>query len=246
MSEQARCWALIPAAGVGRRFGGEVPKQYLELAGRRVVDHVLDLFLDHPAIAGCVVALDPADAWWPDGPFADDPRVRRVDGGRERCNSVCNGLDGLVAAGDAGADDWVLVHDAARPCLRRRDLDALLAVLDHEPVGALLGIPVHDTVKRVAWRSGSRPTAVPEIVETVPREALWRAYTPQAFRLGLLHRALTRALAEGQMVTDDASAVELLGLRPRFIEGHADNIKITQPEDLPLADFFLRQQGRVD
>ena len=223
-----------------------MPKQYLELAGRRVIDHVLGLFLDHPAIAGCVVALDVADAWWPEGPFADDPRVRRVDGGRERCHSVCNGLDGLVAAGDAGTDDWVLVHDAARPCLRRSDLDALLAALSDEPVGALLGVPVHDTVKRVAGAGDDGPGVGPEIVETVPRDALWRAYTPQAFRLGLLHRALSQALEQGQLVTDDASAVELLGLRPRMVEGHADNLKITRPGDLPLAEFFLRQQGRID
>ncbi len=242
-----RYWAMIPAAGVGRRFGARLPKQYLPLAGRRVIDHVLGLFLEHPAIAGCVVALDPADAWWSEGPFADDPRVRRVDGGKERCHSVCNGLDGLVADAAAGAEDWVLVHDAARPCLRRADLDALLAALADEPVGALLGIPVHDTVKRVVGQGGDdRPGIGPEIVATVPREALWRAYTPQAFRLGLLHRALTQALSNGQLVTDDASAVELSGLRPRMVEGHADNIKITRPEDLPLAEFFLHQQGRID
>ena len=246
MTDSARCWAMIPAAGVGRRFGGRVPKQYLELAGRRVIDHVLGLLLDHPTIAGCVVALDAADAWWPEGPFAGDPRVLRVVGGKERCHSVCNGLDGLVDTGEAGTEDWVLVHDAARPCLRRSDLDALLAARDDEPVGALLGIPVHDTVKRVAAEGGDGSGVGHEIVETVPREALWRAYTPQAFRLGLLHRALTRALGQGQLVTDDASAVELLGLRPRMVEGHADNIKITRPEDLPLAEFFLRQQGRID
>lgn len=228
------CWALIPAAGVGRRFGSALPKQYLELAGQRVIDHVLELLLAHPAISGCVVALDDADGYWPEGPFADHPRVQRVSGGSERCYSVRNAISAL--AGRAGDDDWVLVHDAARPCLRRSDLDALLHALTDEPVGALLAVPVHDTVKQAG--EGGR------IVRTVARTGLWRAYTPQAFRLGLLRHALDSALARDLVVTDDASAVELLGLAPRLIEGHADNIKITRPQDLALARFFLQQQGR--
>ena len=232
MSAAARHWALIPAAGVGRRFGAEVPKQYLELAGRPVIDHAIDVLVSHPGIAGCVVALGTEDGWWADtSRYAAHPRVLRAAGGAERCHSVRNGLDTL--AGRAGDDDWVLVHDAARPCLRRSDLDALLAALTDEPVGALLAVPIADTVKRA---EADRVTA------TVPRSQLWRAYTPQAFRLGLLREALDRAEAAGQVVTDDASAVELLGLRPRLVEGHTDNIKITRPEDLPLAAFFLARQ----
>jgi len=235
MSRAVRHWVLIPAAGVGRRFGGEVPKQYLELAGQTVLDHVLGLFLAHPAISGCVVALGADDGYWSDSRYAGHPRVRRAAGGRERCHSVANGLESL--AGQADADDWVLVHDAARPCLRAEDLDALLAALRDEPVGALLAVPVHDTVKQTA--DGERVDA------TLPRQSLWRAYTPQVFRLGLLRRALAEAEAKDRLVTDDASAVELLGLRPRLIEGHSDNIKITRPQDLPLAQFVLQQQGRL-
>jgi 2-C-methyl-D-erythritol 4-phosphate cytidylyltransferase len=225
---------LIPAAGVGRRFGAAVPKQYLDLAGQLVIDHALGLFLGHPAIAGVCVVLGPDDGYWPDSRYATHPRVRRADGGAERCHSVANGLAAL--ASDAADDDWVLVHDAARPCLHPADLDALLDALVGEPVGALLAVPVHDTVKHS--EDGSHVDA------TVPRAALWRAFTPQAFRLGLLRRALAEAEAGGRLVTDDASAVELLGLKPRLVEGRPDNLKITRPEDLALAHFHLQQQDR--
>ncbi len=236
-----RHWVLIPAAGVGRRFGAAVPKQYLSLAGRPVIDHAIAAFIDHPAIAGCVVVLGESDGWWADtSGYANHPRVHRAPGGAERCHSVRNGLD--LLAGLADEQDWVLVHDAARPCLRRTDLDLLLDTLQREPVGALLAVPIADTVKR---GSGGRIDA------TVPRADLWRAYTPQAFQLGLLRRALDHADASDLVVTDDASAVELLGERPVLVEGHADNIKITRPEDLPLAEFHLAQQqnagsGTVD
>jgi 2-C-methyl-D-erythritol 4-phosphate cytidylyltransferase len=230
-----RHWVLIPAAGVGRRFGGPVPKQYLKLAGRMVIDHSLGLFLDHAAIDGCVVALGADDGYWPDSAFAADLRVRRVTGGRERCHSVANAVERIAA--DAADDDWVLVHDAARPCLHPDDLDKLIDGLRDEPVGALLAVPVHDTVKQS--RDGFHVDA------TVPRASLWRAFTPQAFRISLLRQALAQAERNGQVVTDDASAVELLGLKPRLIEGRADNIKITRPEDLFLARFHLRQQGRL-
>ncbi|MGB5835389.1 MAG: 2-C-methyl-D-erythritol 4-phosphate cytidylyltransferase [Thiohalocapsa sp.] len=230
-----RHWVLIPAAGVGKRFGGTVPKQYMELAGRMVIDHALGLFVDHPAVSGCVVVLGSEDEYWPDSRFAKHPRVRWAPGGRERCHSVGNGLDALAA--DADPEDWVLVHDAARPCLHSDDLDALIAGLRDEPVGALLALPVHDTVKQ---SSDGR-----QVDGTLPRSSLWRAFTPQAFGLGLLRRALAQAEVEGQLVTDDASAIELLGLKPRLIEGRSDNIKITRPEDLALARFFLQQQGRL-
>ncbi len=230
----ARYWAVIPAAGVGRRMGASVPKQYLELAGCPVIEWALGLFLDHPQISGVSVALDPEDRFWPRTAFADHPRVRRVDGGSERCHSVLNALDLLVR--EAEATDWVLVHDAARPCLRRDDLDRLLSALPDHPVGGLLGVPVRDTMKQVTEGSA--------VCRTVSRDALWHAFTPQMFRLGLLHRALLAVLEQDRLVTDDAGAVELLGLEPVLVEGHADNIKITRPEDLPLADFYLRQQGR--
>jgi len=225
----------VPAAGIGRRVGASVPKQYLKLAGRAVIDHVLHLFLDHPRIAGVAVALDSADPYWPTTALASHADIRRAHGGAERCHSVLNALD--VLARDAREDDWVLVHDAARPCLRVADLDRLLDTLRDHPVGGLLGVPVRDTMK--AAGEGDR------VVRTVPREGLWHAFTPQMFRLGLLRQALRQALDAGRLVTDDASAVELMGLAPLLVEGHADNIKITRPEDLPLAHFYLEQQGRA-
>jgi 2-C-methyl-D-erythritol 4-phosphate cytidylyltransferase len=229
-----RHWALIPAAGVGKRFGAAVPKQYLELAGRPVIDHAIGAFVGHPAIAGCVVVLGTDDGWWDEtSRYAGNARVLRAPGGAERCHSVQNGLDAL--GGQAADDDWVLVHDAARPCLRRRDLDRLLAALADEPVGALLAVPIADTVKQA--QAG-------RVAATLPRSALWRAYTPQAFRLGLLRAALAHAEQQDLIVTDDASAVELLGHRPALIEGSTDNIKITRPEDLPLAAFFLARQAQ--
>jgi 2-C-methyl-D-erythritol 4-phosphate cytidylyltransferase len=212
-----------------------VPKQYLDLAGRPVIDYSLGLFLDHPLIAGVVVALDPTDDYWLRTAFANHPRVRRVDGGDERCHSVLNSLDRL--AREAAKTDWVLVHDAARPCLRGDDVDLLIAALLDHPAGGLLGVPVRDTMKQ-AGAGGA-------ICRTVPRDDLWHAFTPQMFPLGLLRRALRAALDQERLVTDDASAVELTGLSPLLVEGHADNIKITRPEDLPLARFYLEQQGRL-
>jgi 2-C-methyl-D-erythritol 4-phosphate cytidylyltransferase len=227
MSE--RYWAVVPAAGIGRRMGGEVPKQYLELLGRRVIDHTLQRLLDHALIDVAYVALSPDDGYWEACAYATDPRVVRVAGGEERCHSVLNLLHALQVVADA--DDWVLVHDAARPCLSKDDLDHLIETLADHPVGGLLGIPVQDTLKRVSVQG--------EVAETVPRGDLWRAYTPQMFRLGLLTSALEAALQKGELVTDDASAMELAGHRPQMVEGHAGNLKITRPADLALAAFYL-------
>lgn len=227
MSE--RLWAVVPAAGVGRRMGGEVPKQYLELQGRRVIEHTLQRLLDHPLIEGVYVALSPDDGYWQSCAFATDTRVSRVAGGEERCHSVLNALHELQTT--AEPNDWVLVHDAARPCLSAGDLDRLIKTLRDHPVGGVLGVPVQDTLKRVS--------AEGEVAETVPRRDLWQAYTPQMFRLGLLTDALEQALKKGELVTDDASALELAGYRPIMVEGHAGNIKITRQADLALASFYL-------
>ncbi len=226
------CWAVVPAAGIGLRMGGDTPKQYLELQGRRVIDHTLQRLLDHPRIEGIYVVLSPADDLWDQGDYAGDPRVVRVAGGEERCHSVLNALRQLEKK--AGPEDWVLVHDAVRPCLTTGDLDRLIETLDNHPAGGLLGVPAQDTLKRVSSRG--------EVRETVPRSDLWQAYTPQMFRLGLLAQALEQALRQGVLVTDDASAMELAGYRLQMVEGHAGNLKITRPSDLPLAAFYLTHQ----
>ena len=173
-------WAVIPAAGVGARMAADRPKQYLQLGGRTILEHSLGCFLDHPALKGLVVSLADDDPYWPTLACATDPRIQRADGGSERSGSVLNALLHLNALG-ASDDDWVLVHDAARPNLSRDDLDKLLAELADDPVGGLLAVPARDTLKRVDKHG--------RVVETVDRSLIWQAYTPQMFRLGALHRA---------------------------------------------------------
>lgn len=216
-------WLVIPAAGVGARMAADRPKQYLEVAGRCILEHTLDCFLDHPDLLGAVVCLAVDDPYWPSLALAEDPRIRRADGGRERADSVLAGLRALQQAG-AADDDWVLVHDAARPNLARSDLDHLLDTLAMDPVGGLLAVPARDTLKRA--------DAAGRVAQTVDRAVIWQAYTPQMFRLGDLRQALDAALAAGVPITDEASALEWAGKAPRLVEGRADNLKVTRPEDL--------------
>lgn len=235
MTANQKFWAVIPAAGVGRRMQTDRPKQYLQLHGKTVLEHTLARFLDHPQINGVVVAVSHGDPYWQQLAISH-PKLLSAPGGEERCHSVLNALQ--VLQQHAAANDWVLVHDAARPCLRRTDLDRLIDSLHDHPVGGLLGLPVADTVKRT--------TADDCVIETVPREHLWRALTPQMFRLEALAQALESALQQGQMVTDDASAMELVGKAPKMIEGHGDNIKITRPQDLVLAELYLAQREKIN
>lgn len=231
MSNNTRFWAVVPAGGRGARMGSELPKQYLQLAGKTILEHTLSRLLAESRILGIRVSLAPGDEIGRAIVAAQASRVAFADGGAERCHSVLNGLDALPA----GDHDWVLVHDAARPCLRAGDLSRMLDELAHEPVGGILGVPVRDTLKRC--------NASGEIEQTVDRNSLWHALTPQMFRVGLLRAALRDALAAGRLVTDEAQAIELAGHLPRMVEGHADNIKITRPEDLPLAELYLRAPG---
>lgn len=227
-------WAVVPAAGVGKRMGTHIPKQYLPLAGKTVIEHTLDSLLQHPRIQAIVVAVSSEDRWWPECLPQDKERIIRAPGGAERCHSVSNGLECLLSL--AAPEDWVLVHDAARPCLRREDIDRLMETLHDHPIGGLLALPISDTVKRA--------NAEGVVLETVNREGLWRAMTPQMFRLEKLYRALREAVAAGAQVTDEASAMEWAGFSPRLVEGYPDNIKITHPQDLMQAEDFLKRQGR--
>jgi 2-C-methyl-D-erythritol 4-phosphate cytidylyltransferase len=227
------CWAVIPAAGGSTRMGADRPKQYLPLAGKTVIKHVLDRFSRHPMIAGIVVALAADDEYWDDLSRPRDKPFFAVKGGAERHLSVLNALYRLKEI--AEPRDWVLVHDAARPCLRAADLDRLInLVLDH-PVGGILGVPVSDTLKRVDEQGNV-------VLGTISRERMWRALTPQMFRLTELTAAIERAMRDGVAITDESCAMEHVGLRPRIVEGSADNIKITTPGDLALADLYLRRQ----
>ena len=225
-------WVVVPAAGVGKRMGSNIPKQYLPLGDRLVIEHTLAHLAAHPQISKIVVAIGDEDGYWRDVRLPDDAEVMTVIGGAERCHSVFNGLQSLK--GQAHDQDWVLVHDAARPCLRVADIASLISTLCDHPVGGILGLPVADTMKR-SDNSGS-------IIDTVSRENLWRALTPQMFRFGMLYDALQRANEARVLITDEASAIEWAGFVPRMVEGHADNIKITQPQDLSLAALYLQQQ----
>ena len=224
-------WPLLPAAGVGRRMGSERPKQYLELNGRLLIDHTLSVILSYPQFSEAVVVLSEEDPYWGSSQHSSDPRILRASGGKERCDSVLNGL--RVLEGRAADDDWVVVHDIARPCLRHSDLDVLLSSLTSD--GALLASPTRDTMKRGV----AGPDGRVRIDHTVEREQLWHALTPQVFRYAPLKAALELALSQGFSVTDEASAIEYSGGTPVLVEGRSDNIKVTRPEDLLLASLFL-------
>jgi len=218
-------WALIPAAGIGSRMRADRPKQYLQLAGKSIIEHTLTCFLDHPQLRAVVVSLAADDPYWPALDCASDPRIQLAAGGAERADSVLSGLLRLSELG-AQEQDWVLVHDAARPNLARSDLDLLLSTLVDDPVGGLLAVPARDTLKRIGNNG--------RVLETVDRSLIWQAYTPQMFQLGPLQQALSAALSAGAAVTDEASAMEWAGYAPRLIEGRADNLKVTRAEDLKL------------
>lgn len=230
-----RVWAVVPAAGIGRRMGRQAPKQYLALHGRPVIDHSLAPLVGHPRISRVCVALRADDPQWQHSGFASHSKVMTTSGGPERAHSVLNGLDALAA--QAAPEDWVLVHDAARPCLLRADLDRLLELAVGHPVGGLLAVPVSDSVKQVDGQG--------RVCATLDRAAIWRALTPQLFRLETLREALASALSVGLVVTDESQAMERAGHSPRVVQGHGSNIKITRSEDLALASFFLQQRGQA-
>jgi 2-C-methyl-D-erythritol 4-phosphate cytidylyltransferase len=226
------CWAVFPAAGVGARMEADCPKQYLPLAGRTVIEHSLDAVLNHEAIRGGVVVIAETDDYWAGLDYQHAKPVLRAVGGAERCHSVLNAL--YVLASMAKVDDWVLVHDAARPCVRHEDISRLIEQCQSHPVGGILATPIKDTIKQ----SG----ASRHITRTIDRGSLWHAQTPQMFRLGMLHYALELALSNKAVITDEASALEHIEQPPLLVEGHADNLKITRPEDLALAEFYFSQR----
>lgn len=217
--------AIVPAAGIGARMGASRPKQYLTLAGSTVLEHTLACLLAEPAIDKIIVATAKHDTWFNCLTVAQHPRIQQVLGGIERADTVLNALASVTS-------EWVLVHDAARPCLHAQDLAALLSA-GKQAQGAILASRVIDTMKR-----GNGQGA---IKHSVPRDDLWHALTPQCFATATLRNALAGALAAGENITDEASAMEWAGYQPLLVAGRASNIKITRPEDLALAEFFLAQ-----
>jgi 2-C-methyl-D-erythritol 4-phosphate cytidylyltransferase len=230
MTESLKFWAVVPAAGVGKRMQSDRPKQYLELAGKTVIEQTLTRLLGAEVFSAIAVAVSVEDPYWPELELSRHPRVVTAPGGKERADSVLSALQSLH--GQADDNDWVLVHDAARPCITSGDIYKLIDTLADDDVGGILALSSHDTLKDVQGDA---------IIGTLDRRRIWRALTPQMFRYGMLKAALIEA--EGNpLITDEASALELKGLKPKIVEGRPDNLKITRPEDLALATFYLEQQ----
>ncbi len=252
MGTDATHWCVVPAAGSGQRFGGDFPKQYALLQGHAVLWHTLHRLGAHPAIAGFVLVLAADDKHWnklalsalSESPLPDGNRagVARHDsvaatskpiitaiGGHTRADSVLAGLEALP--GEVAPGDFVLVHDAARPCIRHDDISRLMEQASGGD-GGLLATPLRDTLKRAGIDQ--------RVLETQPREGCWHALTPQIFRRGPLAAALLACRDAGIAVTDESMAMEHAGFAPRLVEGREDNIKITRPADLALAEFVLR------
>ncbi|MEZ9470733.1 2-C-methyl-D-erythritol 4-phosphate cytidylyltransferase [Vibrio lentus] len=221
--------AVVPAAGVGSRMKADRPKQYLQIHGKTILEHTVEKLLSHPQVSKIVVAVSDDDPYYPELPFNLNPQVIRVSGGTERADSVLSALDYIA---QQQLSDWVMVHDAARPCIQLSDIDKLISGAMTHDVGAILAAPVRDTMKRGAQG---------QIEHTVDRVDLWHALTPQMFRSKPLRKVLSEALQQGVSITDEASAFEWKGLSPALIAGRSDNFKITQPEDLALAEFYLSQ-----
>lgn len=231
-------WLIIPAAGIGSRMQADRPKQYLTLAGRPIIEHTLRRLAEALPEAEQVVCLNPNDPYWPTIQRPQGVRLRQVKGGKERADSVLNGLKAIAA--EARADDWVLVHDVARPCVRSEDIHQLFAELVDDAVGGILALPEADTMKRAGLGINHK-----SIEATVDRSGLWQALTPQMFRYQALTEALEQSLSAGANITDEASAIEWSGQQPRLVTGHRDNIKVTHPDDLAFAELFLTAQAAV-
>jgi len=231
MSDNARYWVVIPAAGVGKRMGVDKPKQYISVNDKTILEHTINCFIDREEIEGVVVAISASDEYWPALEISKHEKIIHAPGGEERYQSVFNGLQMLKDKADT--QDWVMVHDAARPCLRQSAIDRLIIELRSHEVGGILAMPCRDTMKRANSSN--------EITETVERESLWHAQTPQMFRYGKLFSAIEKVLNEEITVTDEAMAMELSGYNPILVHGHQINLKITHKDDLEYLEHYLNE-----
>ncbi len=239
MTGEGSMWCVLPAAGVGERFGGDLPKQYALLNGHAVLWHTLHRLGSHSAIAGIVLVLAADDEWWrehlgnaEDAGYPTSCPVHLATGGYTRADSVLAGLEAVPP--EVGPEDFVLVHDAARPCVRHEDISRLIDEVG-DGDGGLLATPLGDTLKRA--------NADQCVAATEPRESYWRAQTPQMFRREALAAALAAARVAGMAVTDESMAMEQAGVAPRLVQGGEDNIKITHPVDLAVAGYLLERQA---
>jgi 2-C-methyl-D-erythritol 4-phosphate cytidylyltransferase len=234
-NQSTQYWAIIPAAGVGKRMQADRPKQYLDLHGKTVIEHTLDRLLSMNEIVGVVLSISEGDEYWPGLNYQTSKPMLIAEGGKERSDSVLNALNLLNEKVDKAESVFALVHDAARPCVRTKDIQKLIERGSDEN-GGLLALAVRDTMKR----SDSEGN----VLKTVARNNLWHALTPQMFRLDLLISALQNAEGKQLAITDDTSAMELAGYTPKLIEAHEDNIKITRAFDLTLSELYLNQQTK--
>ena len=231
MNHIAKYWVIVPAAGLGKRLGAEKPKQYLSIHSKAIIWHTLFCLINHPSIHKIIVAIAQEDPYWPEIETSlASSKIIATQGGATRCASVYQAL--LTLQKSADPDDWILVHDAVRPCLQRAQLDHLIHTLKDHPVGGLLGVRVTDTLKKT--------DSTHQVLNTLDRTHLWQAQTPQLFRYQLLMDSLKNARMQHQKMTDEASAISFFGHQPMMVEGVSTNIKITYPEDLVLAASILR------
>lgn len=228
----SRFWGIVPAAGIGRRMGGDLPKQYLRLHDCPVIVHTLNRLAAVPSIDGIVVVVGEDDPYWPALDIQIEKPLRVITGGEQRVHSVFKGVETIWP--ELNDNDWLLVHDAARPCVCIADINNLIDAVSGHVCGGILATPVRDTMKLAAANG--------EIEATLDRSRMWHALTPQMFRAPLLYEALKAGLNYPEKITDEASALELQGYTPLLVEGRADNLKITRPEDLALAEFYLNPE----
>ena len=233
MKHGVEVFAIVPAAGSGQRMHSEVPKQYLPLFGKTVLEHTLMVLLNEPKISQIIVCLSVGDTRWNALGCADEDRIKTVVGGANRAESVMSGLTALT--GIAQDRDWVLVHDAARPCLLPKTLTRFLDEVSQHPSGGIVAVPARDTLK-----IANSSCETPAIKTTLDRDSIWQAQTPQMFRYALLHKALKQAFETVEMITDEASAMERAGHLVSLMTGDTSNIKVTTADDLQMAESILQ------
>ncbi|MDP0587805.1 MAG: 2-C-methyl-D-erythritol 4-phosphate cytidylyltransferase [Candidatus Endonucleobacter bathymodioli] len=233
-SHELKYWAIVPAAGIGQRMNTDTPKQYLKIKSKMLIEHTLERLIQFPLFTKIIVVLNNEDKYASDINILRHKKIILATGGEKRYHSVINGLKALDSLADD--NDWVMVHDAARPCIRQTDIEWLVECLRTHDVGGVIGSLVKNTIKRV----DSNGT----IVETIDRATLWHTFTPQMFKWKALTQAMTLSVANGVSITDEASAMEYAGYKPMMIKGYDDNIKVTSREDLALAELYLEQQSK--
>tara|TARA_B100000427_G_scaffold327983_1_gene340030 strand:+ start:2764 stop:3468 length:705 start_codon:yes stop_codon:yes gene_type:complete len=233
MSNNNRLWVVIPAAGIGKRMGVDIPKQYITVCDKAIIEHTVEKFTSRNDLQGILVILSNSDQHWSTLELSKNNKITTVTGGEERYKSVYNALCSLK--NKAGDDDWILVHDAVRPCITTFEIDQFIADLDHlNGIGGILALPCFETMKKANTNH--------EIEETIDRKFIWHAQTPQMFRYKKLFLAIEKIMNENIFITDEAMAMELAGYKPMLIQGTHSNIKITDQNDLKYLESFLRQE----